>query len=640
MTGNGRAFATAASATNGNKKSNTTGRHTLLFRDEATLEGIEYLRNAGFKVFVTNPSDPRMKRDDEIGDNEVKVFSSLGTALVGADSEQVRLLQNATEDPSSPIEDLKPEKIRRRSAQTASTEVGSVAPDVSISLNYLKGRRDTYEELIDKLFDGKTVVRSVTRSDLPGFDETQLTWGLQATKVINSPFSGQGVKVAVLDTGIDFTVNDDGQTTYHADFQGRTIRTASFVSGVSSAKDGDGHGTHCVGVACGPRRPSNLPGYGIAFNSQIYVGKVLDDNGEGADGWILDGIEWAINQGCRIVSMSFGAEKEVGSTFNKLYERVAQRALKAGTLLIAAAGNESRRPEKIMPVNGPADCPSILAVAAVNPSMKVARFSNAGINPGGGEVNIAAPGVAIRSSYLNSGYELLEGTSMATPHVAGIAALFAEANPTATASELQEMLSEAAQKLPFSSQDVGQGMVQAPNGQPVPRRIETRDFRDERNQTSPDVKGGVRKRQTSPITIGGGGSVGLDFDKTHYKLTGPGEYVSTQDKLTTCQVMHQSGKMLRNFHNEIDGKQCRIKIRCLNTATGESEIVIAGAPSGPLGIRLSETAFPPATGDLPAHYSNHPDVKVQSITVENILGGAPSTYSLPLGWKGTIVVDN
>ena len=113
-------------------------------------------------------------------------------------------------------------------------------------------------------------------------------------------------------------------------------------------QDGHGHGTHCIGTACGPKQPGQLPRYGIAYETDIYAGKVLSNRGSGSDAGILAGIEWVIANDCAVVSMSLGASTTPGQSFSRVFENVARRALAAGTLIIATAGNDSSRPGSIL----------------------------------------------------------------------------------------------------------------------------------------------------------------------------------------------------------------------------------------------------------------------------------------------------
>ena len=161
--------------------------------------------------------------------------------------------------------------------------------------------------------------------------------------------------------------------------------------------------------------------------------------------------------------MSLGAPVAVGQPYSQIYEQVAKRALAAGTLIIAAAGNDSHRPTSIAPVSHPANCPSVMAVAAIDAQIQIAFFSNGGLNPQGGQVDIAGPGVAVRSAWPRPTlYNTISGTSMATPHAAGVAALLAEANRTARGSALGALLLQGARRLSLPSRDVGSGLIQAP----------------------------------------------------------------------------------------------------------------------------------------------------------------------------------
>jgi len=227
-------------------------------------------------------------------------------------------------------------------------------------------------------------------------------------------------------------------------------------------RDGHGHGTHCVGTAAGPREPGDGPGYGVAHRADIFAGKVLSDQGSGSDGGILSGIAWAVTNGCPVVSMSLGAATRPGDPYSQTYERVATRALAQGTLIIAAAGNESRRQDgRVEPVGHPANCPSILAVGAIDVHQAIAWFS-CGTVDGVGAVDIVGPGVEVYSSWPHPlGHNRISGTSMATPHVAGVAALIAQTTG-ARAWELWARLTQLARRLPLASTDVGSGLVRTP----------------------------------------------------------------------------------------------------------------------------------------------------------------------------------
>lgn len=284
-----------------------------------------------------------------------------------------------------------------------------------------------------------------------GFADTaEFTWGLQATGAATSEASGEGIKVAVLDTGFD---------TGHPDFAGRTIVTESFVDG-EDAQDGHGHGTHCIGTSCGPRAPGTGPGYGVAHASEIYAGKVLDASGSGGDAGILAGIDWAITQGCAVISMSLGADV---AEVHPPYVAAGKRALARGTLIIAAAGNNAERSAGNPGFVGtPANSPYIMAVGAVDQQLAIADFSARSGATEGGQVDVAGPGVEVYSSWpMPQRYNTISGTSMATPHAAGVAAVLA-ASTGLRGRELWAELVQGCERLDAASADVGAGLVRAP----------------------------------------------------------------------------------------------------------------------------------------------------------------------------------
>ena len=413
------------------KKPAVTGRLLVLLSDRSVRMSVAALRRAAGPR-IANTLDVRsglLSSEDAEGADAV-YFDRLGVALVNVDprdAARTARIRSAAADNAGRILAVEPERYVHAYGPARARRTAPKSP---------KSPKAT----------------SGSSDDSPA--ERDATWGLQATGAAFSNFSGKGVKVAVLDTGFDLK---------HPDFPSRSVTAVSFVKGYK-AQDGHGHGTHCIGTACGPQSPYHPPRYGIAFGAAILAGKVLDDNGGGADGGILAGINWAITQGARVVSMSLGAEVTVDDPFSEVYEAVGQRALAAGTLIVAAAGNESdRRTSFYAPVGHPANCPSILAVGAVDAKMQLGYFSNRGLNPKGGQVDLVAPGVNILSAFtMPERSARLSGTSMATPHVAGLAALWAEANPSATATELWTLLTQHARRLPLLSTDIGAGLALAP----------------------------------------------------------------------------------------------------------------------------------------------------------------------------------
>jgi subtilisin len=386
--------------------SGTTGRYLVLLEDDWSTASDELNRVAGIRAVdsaVAGLAQP-------LWDAEGLVLRDIGVALVSADPDQLTSLTAASEAPG-PIGLVEPERYVQA--------IGAPATEAAAEV-----------------------------------DETTYTWGLRAVGATRSKATGAGVRVAVLDTGLDLK---------HPDFAGRTITTRSFVQG-EDVQDGHGHGTHCVGTSCGPRQPSTKPGYGVAHQAEIYAGKVLSNGGSGADGGILAGIAWAISSGCRVISMSLGAATRPGDPYSRIYERVAGRALARGTLIIAAAGNESDRDHGVIaPVGHPANCPSILAVGALDTRGRIADFS-CGTMDAVGAVDLVGPGVNVYSSWpMPTRYKRISGTSMATPHAAGVAALVAQATG-ASGYELWARLAQTARRLPLPlpSTDVGAGLVQAP----------------------------------------------------------------------------------------------------------------------------------------------------------------------------------
>lgn len=211
---------------------------------------------------------------------------------------------------------------------------------------------------------------------------------------------GAGVKVAILDTGID---------TDHPDLASAIVDTKDFTG--DGIEDVNGHGTHCAGVV--GARLNGVGFVGVAPQSQLLIAKVLGNDGTGASEWVTDGIYWAVEQGANILSMSLGAS--VSSP--EIYKAI-QYALYHGVFVICAAGNEGSLTTNS--IGYPGRYGGVITVAAHDQNGNPSGFSSRG-----GEVDLMAPGSDIWSTYKDGSYQSLSGTSMATPFVAGLAALIA-----------------------------------------------------------------------------------------------------------------------------------------------------------------------------------------------------------------------
>lgn len=266
-----------------------------------------------------------------------------------------------------------------------------------------------------------------------------LDWGVSrigAGADIWTKTKGKGIRVAVLDTGGDLA---------HPDLRDGIAASKDFTGSRSGPSDVNGHGSHCCGVIGARLDGQGLAG--VAPECSILVGKVLGDNGSGADAWIAAGIDWSIAQGADVISMS------LGGSYSKVTHDAVKRAVAAGVIVVAAAGNAGPGENTF---GYPGGLPESICVAATDRNDAVARFSSRGA-----PVYIAAPGVEILSCFPGARYAKMSGTSMATPHVAGCAALWVSLNQaipkTDRPAKFRETLGKATKDIAPPGRDTATG---------------------------------------------------------------------------------------------------------------------------------------------------------------------------------------
>ncbi len=243
--------------------------------------------------------------------------------------------------------------------------------------------------------------------------------------------SGASIKVAILDTGI----------ARHPDLA--IAGGVNTITGKSYADD-NGHGTHVAGIAAATGRRKI---YGVAPKVELYAVKVLDANGSGFISDIIEGIEWCLARGIRILNMSFGLAGD-----STLLRNAIRQAKRRGAVIVASAGNSGTA---LPQIDAPARYPETIAVAATTRANRVASFSSRGKG-----IDLAAPGVSILSTWLNGTYRRESGTSMSAPHVTGAAALLRGVRPKLTATEIARRLKATALRIPGGKNAVGSGLLQ------------------------------------------------------------------------------------------------------------------------------------------------------------------------------------
>ncbi|MEU6934267.1 S8 family serine peptidase [Streptomyces sp. 2RAF24] len=286
-------------------------------------------------------------------------------------------------------------------------------------------------------------------------------------------YDGTGTKVAVLDTGADAE---------HPDLKGRIVASENFTDS-DSADDRQGHGTHTISTVGGSGAASGGKKKGVAPGAALLNGKVLNDSGSGATSWIIAGMEWAVAQGADVVSMSLGNPSETDCT-DPMSVAAEQLAQSKGTLFVIAAGNSGPGNNT---VSSPGCAAGVLTVGATDRDDSTAYFSSRGPASDAAHTlkpEIAAPGVGISAAAAGGrgvyAYQSMSGTSMATPHVAGAAAIVKQRHPDWTAQQIKAALvSSADSGVPGDARQVGGG------------RLDVKAAVDQTVLSAPAVQGGT-----------------------------------------------------------------------------------------------------------------------------------------------------
>lgn len=281
----------------------------------------------------------------------------------------------------------------------------------------------------------------------------------QSTAQVNAPdawsagFDGDGATVAILDTGADAE---------HPDLQGRIIAGEDFTES-GSWNDGNGHGTHVASTVGGSGQASDGTKKGVAPGADLLIGKVLSDWGDGSTSGIVAGMEWAVAQGADVVSMSLGSTGPVDGCIDPMAMAAQALSESSDSLFVIAAGNNGPGNNT---VSTPGCAPAVLTVGAVDRDDSTAIFSSRGpvLDTHVLKPEISAPGVGISAAAAGGrgifAYQSMSGTSMATPHVSGAAAIVKQRHPEWTGEQIKAALVSSAQTdIPGDVRETGGGRL-------------------------------------------------------------------------------------------------------------------------------------------------------------------------------------
>lgn len=317
-----------------------------------------------------------------------------------------------------------------------------------------------------------TLAATMSRDDIAGLsdqDNVEFIWldeeihtcidrslpAISVPAVWDAGFRGAGIKIAIVDTGIDRT---------HPDFAGRIVDGASFVSG--DYQDDNGHGTHVASTCAGSGAARQGTYTGVAPEARLYAAKVLDQGGSGSMSGVMAGVEWAVDRGVHVINLSLGGS---GSSDGlDALSLTCNAAVAQGVVVCVAAGNEGPMARTI---GSPGAAADVITIGATDRRDRVASFSSRGpTRDGRTKPDLCFPGVDIvaaraagttMGSPLGDFYTASSGTSMATPHASGLAALLLQAQPGVSPAQVKAAMMETALDIGADSNAQGAGRARA-----------------------------------------------------------------------------------------------------------------------------------------------------------------------------------
>jgi subtilisin len=412
--------------------------------------------------------------------------------------------------------------------------------------------------------------------------ELDNTWGVKRIGggIVHADGNkGLNVPVAVIDTGIDYRHPDLGGCL------GAGCKVAGgfdFVNTDSDPIDDEGHGTHVAGTVAA--LDNGLGVVGVAPEAKLYALKVLNSSGSGSFSDVIKALQWVVDNGIKITNNSYGSSGDPGTLVRAAFDN----SYAAGVLHIASAGNSGSCAGKNDSVGYPAKYTSVVAVAATNQSDTRACFSSTG-----SAVELSAPGVSINSTRMGGGYVVYSGTSMASPHVAGVAALLMNTAGSPSNLEIRSLLASTAQDLGAAGRDslYGFGLVNA--------------------------AAAVAALSSSPATPTPAVNLVLTTDKTSY-VSGTDTHATL-----TAVVTNESGEIisgLNAFVTKLDGTEAVVDFtETASAGTYTGSLSLFGFNSGAHNVAVTVTDMRSVSGTGATSFSMQATSSANSVSVASII---------------------